>query len=95
MERPGLGNSWLMPAKHGSAASYESGKCRCADCREAGMRARRRQRERRRERVSAGDVSHVQHGTWAAYTTDKCRCPDCRAFKSAYMKEYRARQRSA
>ncbi len=57
------------------------------------MRARRRQRERRRERVSAGDVSHVQHGTWAAYTTDKC--PECRAFKSAYMKAYRARQRSA
>ncbi len=59
------------------------------------MRARRRQRERRRERVSAGDVSHVQHGTWAAYTTEKCRCPACRAFKSAYMKAYRARQRSA
>lgn len=59
------------------------------------MQARRRQRERRRALVSAGDVSHVQHGTWAAYTTDKCRCPECRAFKSAYMKEYRARQRSA
>jgi hypothetical protein len=95
MERAISGNCGLMPAKHGSAATYESGKCRCAECREAGMRARRRQRERRRERVSAGDVSHVQHGTWAAYTTDKCRCPECRAFKSAYMKEYRARQRSA
>jgi hypothetical protein len=59
------------------------------------MRARRRQRERRRERVSAGDGSHVRHGTWAAYTTDKCRCPECRAFKSAYMKAYRARPRSA
>jgi hypothetical protein len=45
--------------------------------------------------VSAGDVAHVQHGTWAAYTTDKCRCPECRSFKSAYIKDYRARQRSA
>jgi ssDNA-binding Zn-finger/Zn-ribbon topoisomerase 1 len=95
MERAISGNCGLMPAKHGSAATYESGKCRCAECREAGMRARRRQRERRRERVSAGDVSHVQHGTWAAYTTDKCRCPECRKFKSAYMREYQARQRSA
>ncbi len=59
------------------------------------MRARRRQRERRRERVAAGDASHVIHGTWAAYVTDKCRCEQCRALKSAYMKEYRARQRSA
>ncbi len=55
------------------------------------MRAGRRQRERRRERASAGDVAHVQHGTWAAYTTDKCRCPECRAFKSAYVEAYRAR----
>jgi len=28
---------------------------------------------RQRERVSAGEVLHVQHGIWAAYTTDKCR----------------------
>ena len=49
------------------------------------MHARRRQRERRRERVSAGDVSHIQHVTWAAYTTDKCRCLECRAFTSAYI----------
>ena len=90
-----MGNCRLMPAKHGSAATYESGKCRCAECREADMRARRRQRERRRERVSAGDFSQVQHGTFAAYTTDKCRCPECRAFKSSYMKAYRARQPSA
>ena len=59
------------------------------------MAARRRQRDRRRERVSAGDVAHLQHGTWAAYTTDKCRCPECRAFKSAYLEAYRARQHSA
>ena len=95
----GAGHLWaalgVMPAKHGSASMYDSGKCRCAECREAGMRARRRQRERRRERVSAGGVAHVRQGTWAAYTTDKCRCSECRAFKSAYMKQYRARQRSA
>jgi hypothetical protein len=59
------------------------------------MQARRRQRQLRRERVAAGDVSHVVHGTWAAYVTDGCRCEECRAFKSAYMKEYRLRQRSA
>jgi hypothetical protein len=88
---PTSGNCWHMPqVKHGSAASYESGKCRCAQCREAGMRARRVQRERRRERVAAGDATHVAHGTWAAYVTDKCRCDECRAFKSAYMKAYRA-----
>jgi hypothetical protein len=34
-----MGICGLMPAKHGSAASYESGKCRCAECREAGMRS--------------------------------------------------------
>ena len=95
MESRSLGNVERMQVKHGSAASYESGKCRCVECREAGMQARRRQRERRRKRVASGDVSHVAHGTWAAYATDKCRCSECRAFKSAYMKEYRSRQRSA
>lgn len=96
MERTVLGNVRRMPqVKHGSAASYESGKCRCAQCREAGMQARRRQRERRRERVAAGDAGHVSHGTWAAYVTDGCRCDQCRAFKSAYMKQYRSRQRTA
>ena len=91
-----MGNCGPMPqVKHGSAASYESGKCHCGECREAAMQARRVQRQRRRERVAAGDAAHVVHGTWAAYVTDKCRCPDCRAFKSAYMKDYRARQKSA
>jgi hypothetical protein len=85
-----------MPqVKHGSAATYESGKCRCVECREAGMAARRRQREARRQRLASGDTSRLTHGTWAAYATDKCRCPVCRAFKAAYMKEYRARRRSA
>jgi hypothetical protein len=91
-----LGNCEPMPqVKHGSAASYESGKCRCEECRKAGMDARRRQRERRRQRVAAGDDARVVHGTWAAYVTDKCRCEECRAFKSAYMKQYRSKQRSA
>ena len=91
-----MGNCGPMPqVTHGSAATYESGKCRCAECREAGMLARRRQRERRRQRAATGDASPIAHGTWAAYVTDKCRCDQCRAFKSAYMKEYRARQRSA
>jgi len=85
----------MQQVKHGSAASYESGKCRCVECREAGMQARRRQRERRRQRVADGDASHVAHGTWAAYVTDKCRCAECRAFKSAYMKEYRSKQNTA
>jgi hypothetical protein len=84
----GAGQLWasagLIPAKHGSPASYESGKCRL--CRVPRSRARRRQRERRRERVLAGDVSHVRHGSWAAYTTDKCRCLECQAFKSAYIR---------
>jgi hypothetical protein len=83
----------MSEVQHGCAASYESGKCRCPDCREAGMAARRRQRERRRQLVAAGDVSHVVHGTWAAYTTDGCRCEECRALKSSYMKAYRARER--
>lgn len=59
------------------------------------MAARRRQRERRRARVAAGDGSRVVHGTWAAYVTDKCRCEACRALKSAYMKQYRSRRREA
>ena len=85
-----------MPqVEHGRAASYESGKCRCAECRQAGMAARRRQRERRRARVAAGDASRVVHGTWAAYVTDKCRCEKCRALKSAYMKQYRSRRRQS
>jgi len=58
------------------------------------MEARRRQREKRRERVASGDTSHVAHGTWAAYVTDGCRCEECRALKSAYMKQYRSRRRS-
>jgi hypothetical protein len=57
------------------------------------MSARRQQRERRRQRVAAGDTSRVAHGTWAAYLTDKCRCETCRAMKSAYMKEYRSRRK--
>jgi hypothetical protein len=57
------------------------------------MAARRRQRERRRQLVAAGDASHVVHGTWAAYTTDGCRCEECRALKSSYMKAYRSRER--
>jgi hypothetical protein len=59
------------------------------------MAARRRQRERRRQRVAAGDTSHVAHGTWAGYVTDKCRCEQCRALKSAYMQQYRARLKAA
>jgi hypothetical protein len=54
--------------------------------------ARRRVRQRRRERAAAG-ARDVEHGTWAAYTTDKCRCPECRALKSTYMKQWRARTR--
>jgi hypothetical protein len=83
----------MPPLKHGSAATYEARKCRCAACREAAMEARRRQRLRRREIIASGDSSHVAHGTWAAYGTDKCRCEVCRAFKSAYMKRYRSRAR--
>lgn len=82
----------MQQVKHGSAATYESGKCRCEECRAAGMQARRRQRQRRRERVAAGDASHIAHGTWAAYVTDKCRCDVCRALKWAYMKSYRSKQ---
>jgi hypothetical protein len=84
----------MRQVTHGSAASYESGKCRCEVCREAGMAARRRQREKRRERVAAGDASHVVHGTWAAYVTDGCRCDVCRAFKSAYMKQWRSKRQT-
>jgi hypothetical protein len=92
-----MGNCERMQpqVKHGSAASYESGKCRCEECRKAGMDARRRQRERRRERVAAENGAKVAHGTWAAYVTDKCRCDECRALKSAYMKQYRSKQKSA
>jgi hypothetical protein len=79
-----------MPeVKHGFAATYEAGKCRCEACRDAAMEARRRQRQARRERVASGDTSRIKHGTWAAYVTDKCRCPECRALKSAYMRKYR------
>jgi hypothetical protein len=81
-------------ADHGTAARYESGKCRCDECREALMEARRRQREKRRQRVATGDTAHVAHGTWAAYVTDGCRCDKCRALKSSYMKQYRSRRRS-
>jgi hypothetical protein len=79
--------------KHGAAATYEAGKCRCPECREAAMAARRLQRERRRQRVAAGDASRIVHGTWAAYLTDKCRCGECRAMKSAYMKQYRSKKK--
>lgn len=54
------------------------------------MESRRRVRERRRARVASGERP-VAHGTWAGYATDKCRCPECKAFKSAYMREYRAK----
>jgi hypothetical protein len=80
--------------RHGAAATYEAGKCRCTECREAAMTARRRQRERRRQRVANGDASRIVHGTWAAYLTDKCRCEECRAMKSAYMKQYRSKKKN-
>src|SRR3954468_19550468 len=80
--------------KHGAAATYEAGKCRCTECREAAMTARRLQRERRRQRVANGDESRIVHGTWAAYLTDKCRCEECRAMKSAYMKQYRSKKKN-
>jgi len=90
------GQSPSMPqVVHGRAASYESGKCRCDECRRAGMEARRRQRERRRALRAESDGTGIAHGTWAAYVTDKCRCEQCRALKSAYMKQYRARQRAS
>jgi len=79
--------------RHGVAATYEAGRCRCPECREAAMAARRLQRERRRQRVAAGDASGIVHGTWAAYLTDKCRCAECRAMKSAYMKQYRSKKK--
>jgi hypothetical protein len=85
----------MQPVKHGRASTYESGKCRCEQCRAAAMDARRRQRERRRQKVAAGDTSRVVHGTWAAYVTDGCRCEECRRFKSDYMKKYRARRQPA
>jgi len=59
------------------------------------MEARRRQRERRRALRAESDGTGIAHGTWAAYVTDKCRCEQCRALKSAYMKQYRARQRAS
>ncbi|QNN53459.1 hypothetical protein [Nocardioides mesophilus] len=58
------------------------------------MSARREVRLRRRQRVAEGDRP-VAHGTWAGYLTDKCRCELCRAFRSAYMKDYRARKAAA
>jgi len=81
--------------RHGAAATYEAGKCRCPECRAAAMNARRLQRERRRQRVASGDGSTIVHGTWAAYLTDKCRCQECRAMKSAYMKAYRSKRKLA
>src|SRR3954453_19640870 len=91
-----VGTLHAMPEiRHGAAATYESGKCRCPECREAAMSARRLQRERRRQRVASGDASRIVHGTWAAYLTDKCRCAECKAMKSAYMKAYRSKKKLA
>jgi hypothetical protein len=47
--------------QHGTWAAYTTDKCRCAECREAGMRARRRQRDRRRLARSARHLGRLHH----------------------------------
>ena len=84
----------MQAIQHGTATGYSAGGCRCPECREAAMGARRRARERRRLRVAAGD-RQITHGTWAAYLTDKCRCSTCKDFKSDYMRDYRAKRAAA
>jgi len=58
--------------KHGTLPGYQSGKCRCDDCRDA-----RRQYNNSRKDLTLPEDDE-RHGTLNAYYNWNCRCDDCK-----------------
>lgn len=71
-------------APHGTAARYQSSRCRCEECTKANTEYCRRY-------TGAKPRVEPAHGTITRYKSRRCRCDECRAANAAKMRAHRSR----